>query len=160
MAMRSDRWQRMSADDATEFYNSTEILIDYIDMLADAFDSAEAAAFDGATEMPDVPPARQLDPVTTDARVAKAVLLVVGTFFGESNVSKSILGECCDLFMQHFSSLEPEEIVTAFRMAAALELNVGVALTGSKFTVALLGTVLSAYRVHRSKAAKKEVTHV
>lgn len=41
MATRSDQWRRMSAEDAEQFFNSTEILIDSLDWLADAFDSAE-----------------------------------------------------------------------------------------------------------------------
>lgn len=94
-------------------------------------------------------PARQLDPLDADLRVMKAVGEVAGNFGGQSNLSKSMLSECCEFFKQKFSGLAPEEIVTAFRMAAARELDVDAALYGGNFNVERLGGVLDAYRKHR-----------
>ncbi len=97
-------------------------------------------------------PARQLDPLDADMRVMKAVGEVAGNFGGQSNLSKSMLSECCEFFKQKFSGLAPEEIVTAFRMAAARELDVDAALYGGNFNVERLGGVLAAYKLHRNKA--------
>ena len=95
---------------------------------------------------------RTQSPIDADLGVMKAVTEVAGNFGGQSNLPKSMLAECCEFFKNHFASLAPEEIVTAFRMAASRELDVDAALYGGNFNVERLGGVLSAYRAHRNKA--------
>jgi len=95
---------------------------------------------------------RAQSPLDADMAVMKAVTQVAGNFGGQSSLPKSMLSECCEFFKLHFSSLAPEEIVTAFRMAASRELDVDAALYGGNFNVERLGGVLAAYRAHRNKA--------
>lgn len=73
----------------------------------------------------------------------------------KSAVNVKVFGECVKLLRSKFGELGVVEIHEAFSMAAAQKIKADLTAYGGKFTVAMFGNVLSAYRTFRNAILHK-----
>jgi hypothetical protein len=74
---------------------------------------------------------------------------------GITEAGRLVLGGCIKLMLNKFKTLGPSEIVEAFEQAAAGQIEANLNAYNGKFTVAIFGQVLSAYKKRRDKIRQR-----
>lgn len=111
-------------------------------------------------------PVRKLDSMALNGRGMVMIGRVAETYCGvdiQQAVNKQAVVDCLKLLRTKFPEMGLNEIDEAFSMAAAQLIDVSLTAFGGRFTVAMFGAVLSAYRTFRnnvlvqmSKGAEQE----
>ncbi len=98
-------------------------------------------------------PVRRLDSATLNGRGMVMIGRVAETYCGvdlQQASNKQAVADCLKLLKTKFPEFGLNEIYEAFSMAAAQLIDVNLTAFGGRFTVAIFGNVLSAYRTFRN----------